>query len=101
MAYALDAKFAAGDERTYTYLIPEAQQNDYLPGDYVLVPTHGGKVFQSFRVVLVTALHSDELVLKEDVDYQYVVQRVDLTEHFKRVEAEQAIVNATPFKRRL
>lgn len=89
-AKTIRVKFSTGSEQPYTYIC----HYDVMVGDAVLVEANG-----RMQVVEVTEVDSEvKIEPGSDIRYKWVIQKLDLTEHFtnltRNAEIEELVRSA-------
>ena len=81
-AVAVKVQFDTSDKK-YTYLLPLALIGQVYIGDYVIVPAGYGDM--PYKVVKVVECMSDfNKWRRNDVDYKYVVDKIDIKDYLER-----------------
>lgn len=80
---AVAVQFDTRDKKKYAYLLPSVLIGQVRVGDYVIVPTKYGDM--PYKVVKVVECISDfNEHRRSDVDYKYIVDKVDTKDYLER-----------------
>lgn len=80
---AVAVQFDTNGKKKYAYLLPSALIGQVCVGDYVIVPTvYGDMPYKVVRVVECVSDFNEHR--RSDVDYKYVVDKVDTKDYLER-----------------